>query len=219
MLNFKKPISKKSKIIIALAIVLAATVGIFGWRQFYALAQSVIDSFTDETKVADTWQTTVNTGVGEITLETKDCDEEAWFCALSTTCANTLGDGSYIIVKQGDAPTTKQWKTANTACDQPQCGIDGGQNGDQLKADNTLSFGTTYPAREYCKSIGGRLPTITELGCIWTNHASFGSFGTGYYWSGTEYSETGAWGVNFSTGVPGTSNKTYAYSVRCVRGW
>lgn len=213
--NYLQKNPKKSKIFLAVLLA-AGTAGIWG---LYALAQTVIDSYTDTSKIAATWQTTVNTGAGEVTLETKDCDAFAWFCSESTRCANTLGDGTYIIVKQGDAPTAKQWKNALTACDQPQCGIDGGQNGDQLKADNTITFGSVYPAREYCKSVGGRLPTIAELTCIYNNRAYFGSFGSGGYWSGTEDSDTSAWGYYFSGGYSNNYNKTYTYYTRCVRGW
>jgi len=216
---FLRPRSKKTKIISGVAVVVISLAIVFGWHRFGAFAQSVVDSFTDSSKIAATWQATVDTGAGEVKAAQKTCDAFTWYCAQSTVCADTLGDGTYIIVAQADAPATKTWKNANTNCDKPQCGADGGQDGDNLKADNTLSF-TSYPARDYCKSIGGRLPTKTELNCIYTNRATFGNnFASSNYWSSTEYSTTSAWYQYFSTGGQGYSNKTSSLYVRCVRGW
>jgi hypothetical protein len=207
--------SKKAKIaIVAVLLILALVFA----KKLFVYAQSVIDSFNDQTKIAATWNLSTTTP-GEIKLAAKTCDIFSWFCSASTTCANTLGDGHYIIVAQSDATTSLAWKTAGTACNQPQCGINGGQDGDNLKADNTLNF-ASYPARNYCKAIGGRLPTIDELECIYDNQASFGSFEAGYYWSSTEASVTDAWSYYF----PGADRTNYTgktddYYVRCVRGW
>lgn len=204
---------KRSKAALSLGVVVIALVS---WALF-AFAQSVVDSFNDSTKVAATWQTTVNTGVGTVTLQTKTCSTTQWFCSEATRCTNDLGDGSYILVSQGTT-TTYSWKTSNTLCAQPQClGLPSGYT--ILKADNTLDF-SLYPARNYCKSIGGRLPTLVELQCIYTNLANFGNnFGTNRYWSSLEISGIDAEVVNFSTGGSSTYNKTNAISVRCVRGW
>ncbi|NCA93939.1 MAG: DUF1566 domain-containing protein, partial [Sphingobacteriia bacterium] len=77
-----------------------------------------------------------------------------------------------------------------------------------------------YPARQACKEAGGRLPTSSELECIYTNRVSFGNnFGTSYYWSSTENSTTNARNVNFDGGSSNYYAKTNANSVRCVRGW
>jgi hypothetical protein len=171
--------------------------------------------------VADTWNVEVDTTAGEVKLEARACDDTDWFCGTGydDVCANTLGDGDYIVVAKTDIATTQLWKDANTACDQPQCGIDGGQNGDELTADNTVNF-ADYPARQVCKALGGRLPTKTELSCIHLNKASFGSFGTGFYWSGAEYGASGAWRVSFSGGgVHYSRYKALSSSVRCVQGW
>jgi hypothetical protein len=218
LIRFNNNMKKSKKIQLAVGVVGIVAVAVF-WKQFFALAQSVIDSFNDSSKIAATWQAEVDTVAGVVRPSEKSCDPLTWFCSESTRCANTLGDGTHIVVRQGDAPSTLAWKNANTACDQPQCGIDGGQNGDNLKADNTIVFGATYPAREYCKSIGGRLPTLTELQCIYTNRAYFGSFGTGFYWSSTENSSPYASHVFFGTGSSNNENKSFALSVRCVRGW
>ena len=210
--------SKKIKIILTVGIIFLALVGIFGRDKFVAFAQSVIDSFSDTSKVDDTWNVTVDTATGEVKLAEQSCDDGTWFCSASTTCTNTLGDGDYIIVADENETTTKQWKTALTNCDLPQCGIDGGQDGDNLVADNTTNF-AEYPARDACATKGGRLPTRTELECIYTNRATFGdNFGTGYFWSGTEYTTANAWYVNFSTGSSNGTSKAGSNYIRCVQG-
>ncbi len=197
--------------VIAFAVVVGSVLLVYG--------QQILDSFTDSTRVASTWNTTVNTGAGEVTLATKSCDDGVWFCSANNICGNTLGDGTYIIVKRTDVGSTQQWKNANTACDKPQCGTNGGQDGDQLVADNTVNF-SVYPARDACKAVGGRLPTLTELSCMYTNRTSFGNnFVAFHYWSATELSTTNAWGELMSAGAVDSPNKTYSRYVRCVRGW
>ena len=210
--NFKG--SKKKKIIAVGAIVL----GVVGGGYLLTYAQQFIDSFLDTTRIADQWNVQVDTVSGEVKLATRTCNDTDWFCSLNTTCINTLGDGDYIIVKRVNE-VSKQWKVAQTDCDKPHCGLDGGQDGDQLVADNTVNF-ANYPARQACKDAGGRLPTSSELQCIYTNRVSFGNnFGTSHYWSATENSTTYAQRVNFSDGSAGNVGKTSNYSVRCVRGW
>jgi hypothetical protein len=201
----------------------AVTVGVIvalvvGGSVLLVYGQQILDSFTDSSRVASTWNTTVNTGAGEVTLATKSCDDGVWFCSANNICSDTLGDGTYIIVKRTDIGSTQQWKNANTACDKPQCGINGGQT-DDLVSDNTVNF-SVYPARDACKAVGGRLPTLTELSCMYTNRASFGNnFVANYYWSATEADSTYAWTEGMSAGATGTNNKTTGYYVRCVRGW
>lgn len=208
---------KKQKIITSLLLAIFLVTGTY----VVVHAQEIIDSFTDSSKVDDTWNIEVDTSAGEVKLETRSCDDGDWFCGTGydDVCVNTLGDGDYIVVARTDIETSQMWKTANTACDQPECGQDDGQDGDELVADNTVNF-AEYPARQACKAIGGRLPTKTELSCIYSNRASFGdNFGTSYYWSATESSATNAWRFSFSAGSAGSTNKTITSSVRCVQGW
>lgn len=215
----KLGVRSRKKIILTSAIFIMVMAGVFGWKSFYALAQQFIDSFTDTSRVASTWNVDVDTGTGEVKLAARTCDDGVWFCNESTVCTNTLGDGSHIIVKRTNETGSKQWKPTNTDCNKPECGQDGGQDGDNLVADNTVNF-SGYPARDACKSAGGRLPTITELNCIYANRTTFGNnFGTAIYWSATEYSPAGARVVDFSSGNSTSSTKYYNLSVRCVKGW
>ena len=185
----------------------------------FVVAQTVTDTYDNDSLIADSWNISTSTS-GQIMLADKTCNATTWHCSASTTCANYAGDGDYIIVVQADAPGQRQWKTDNSACDRPECGADGGQDGDNLVTDNTIDFSTVYPARDYCDSIDARLPTIDELECMYTNRASFGNnFGASYYWSSTEDSEPNARYVSFISGSSHDSNKTADYYVRCVRGW
>ena len=205
---------KRKLLFITAAIAVMGAAGVY-----YVLAGTVTDSYDNDDKIAAVWNISTSTS-GQIQLAAKECDVFTWYCSASTTCTNYLGDGDYIIVAQNDAGESKQWKTSDTACDRPECGADGGQDGDNLVADNTVDFSTVYPARDYCQSIGGRLPTIEELQCMYTNRTSFGdNFGLSGYWSSTENSDTYARNVSFSSGSPLHTNKTYSYYVRCVRGW
>ncbi len=131
-----------------------------------------------------------------------------------------IGICSGIEVNFTDISGTKLWKTSNTNCDTPQCGINGGQDGDNLVdpvANPSVDF-SLYPAQNACKAIGGRLPTKPELACIYTNRASLGSFQSDYYWSSTENDTAYAWRQYFSNGDVDLYGKTGSYYVRCVRG-
>ncbi len=205
---------KKFKpLLILLIIIVVGVVGVY-----FVIAQTVSDTYDNDNKISAVWNISTSTS-GQIKLASKTCDALDWFCSASTTCINHAGDGDYIIVAQANASGQKQWKTANTACDKPECGADDGQNGDDLVNDNTVDF-TDYPARDYCKSIGARLPTRSELSCMWTYRATFGNnFESGHYWSSTETSDMNAWTRSFVTDSENLNNKTTSYYVRCVFGW
>ena len=210
--SFQK--SRKRKIIAVVVIVL----GVVGGGYLLTYAQQFIDSFLNTDRIADQWNVEVDTVSGEVKLATRTCNDTDWFCSLNTTCVNTLGDGDYIIVKRVNE-ASKQWKVTQTNCDKPHCGLDGGQDGDQLVADNTVNF-VDYPARQACKEAGGRLPTLSELQCIYANRVSFGNnFGPSAYWSSTENSTSGARTLLFIVGATDNGTKTNPLSVRCVKGW
>ncbi|MDX9913762.1 MAG: hypothetical protein RBS77_04235 [Candidatus Moranbacteria bacterium] len=216
---FQRNYSRRAKIISGVLVVVISIVIIFGWHRISVFAQSVIDGFTDTSKIAATWQTYVDTTNHNVTLAQKSCDNGVWDCADNNVCANGMGDGAYIIV-QKVSTASLAWKTTQTECSQPQCEQDGSQNGDNLRKDNTIDF-SAYPARNYCKSIGGRLPTTGELGCMYTNRVTFGNnFGTSYYWSSAEEGGGRALFWMFSSNTLGSGVNTYTGAlVRCVRGW
>jgi hypothetical protein len=129
---------------------------------------------------------------------------------------------------------TPMWKTANTSCASPQCSTtapvaetySGYTGANILVADNTVNFnpsaGATpdYPARDACKALGGRLPTIAELEEMYNYKSSYGNnFQSASYWSEDEYSSSVAYVVHLTNGnVDSTSySKTNGNYVRCVR--
>lgn len=206
---------KNLKIKVPMAVAVLIAVVSFGY--FIAYAAQVIDGFSDSSKVADTWNVEVDTTAGEVKLATRECDDGTWNCSASTTCSNVLGDGDHIIVANTDLGSQYQWKTSNSSCASPQCESLGG--GTNLVPDNTVGF-SVYPARDACKAIGGRLPSKTELQCIYNNKAAFGdNFEDAYYWSATEATSNYARRVRFSDGDTNSYRKASSYYVRCVRGW
>ena len=89
-----------------------------------------------------------------------------------------------------------------------------------MVADNTVNF-SSYPARDACKAIGGRLPTKDELAAIYTYRVSkFGNnFQSDTYWSSTEDNAYDAYYESFSDGSQSNTSKLYSTYVRCVQGW
>lgn len=112
----------------------------------------------------------------------------------------------------------------------PQCGINGGQV-DDLVADNSVDFdGATtdlsgndndYPARQACKDIGGRLPSVSELQCIKDHASSYNTYGSfsGSYWTSSEANTSYAYYIAIPGGGGAMSSykSVSPYNVRCVR--
>jgi len=125
-----------------------------------------------------------------------------------------------IQVYNADVAGTSQWKTTNDACVGPQCatGLDTRypSNYSLIWSDSSNIF-ASYPARLACYNAGGRLPTMAELLCIYTNKANLGTFQSNFYWSATESISSGAYFVYFLNGVTSDGVKTNSYYVRCVR--
>lgn len=128
--------------------------------------------------------------------------------------------------------TLLTWGPYGVVCPSPQCTTAGpvretqspwtGVNG--LVADNSVNFNPdssnppTYPARDACKAIGGRLPTVGELVEMYNNKALYGNnFQSDLYWSSTEYNSNVAVFVRLSDGYNQTNGKGATYYVRCVR--
>jgi len=135
---------------------------------------------------------------------------------------------------------TIAWKTSRTACGNPQCvtGLDPDYPASaaaySLVASNAVDFalGTnppTYPARDACKMLGGRLPTENQLLGMQSYRATygnnFGPYNDSSYWSSTEwdtYNPTvAAWTWSFyNLGTWGNAYKDDVGFIRarCVRG-
>ncbi|MGW8185269.1 MAG: hypothetical protein ACWGHO_04145 [Candidatus Moraniibacteriota bacterium] len=216
-LNFE--LSKKIKILVSVVFVIGLVSGIMIGGRLFAYAQQFIDSFLDTSRVANTWNVEVDTANGEVKLAQRSCDNTVWFCDMTWRCPGLMGDGSQLLVRRVDE--NKQWKIWNNDCNTPECGLDGGQAGDMLTADNTFDFSAYYPARQACKAVGGRLPTVAELQCIFSYKSSFGNnfSSSTYYWNAEEYSTTQARVVSSYNNSTYYYGKTDSRPFRCVRGW
>jgi prepilin-type N-terminal cleavage/methylation domain-containing protein len=115
-------------------------------------------------------------------------------------------------VYKDDIASTRQWKTSNTICGSPQCPAGA------LSADNSIDF-SQYPARDACKSLGGRLPSRTEATCIFNNRSSYGTWLSAKYWTSEQYSGTSAWYIYMAPGFgnQSTLSKTNYEYVRCIK--
>ena len=124
-----------------------------------------------------------------------------------------------------------KWKTSQTDCNTPQCGVDGAQNDDSLVnpiSNPEVDF-SAYPAQDTCKAIGGRLPTKDELDCIYANRTSIDNVGYYYdwygdtyfayfsFWSSVEYSSTHAWYRTLGQSNSTSGWKNFFKTTRCVR--
>ena len=117
--------------------------------------------------------------------------------------------------------STEQWKTSNTVCEGPQCSITTDcfeTYCNNLVISNSIDF-SEYPARNVCKALGGRLPTITELYCIYTNKINYGTFMDNTYWSSLELRQDTAFLRKLTDGNGNVYNtyKSNNKYVRCVR--
>ncbi len=194
----KKLLAKLKTPVIFLLLVAIAGIGV------YVVAQNISDSYDDSTNIEANWRLDVSGG--EIKLDKKECDNSDWFCIASTTCASDMDDGDYIIVYRSHESKT------SLACAAPQC------EGGNYVADNTVDF-SGIPARDYCKSIGGRLPTFDEMVCI---HNNIDDFGTASNWTSAYYYLSTSGGSNVYNVVSGSSASGVMYTSRpvlCVMGW
>jgi len=153
-------------------------------------------------------------------------------------------DGKYVFYRDvastdkytnGNAlgTITPTWGPYGVVCPSPYCTVAGpvaetqsGYTGKSvLVADNNVNFnpsaGATpdYPARDACKALGGRLPTIAELLEMYNYKATYGNnFQSLYYWSSTETNSNYAYIVHLLNGNINYNSKSYTnFYTRCVR--
>lgn len=152
---------------------------------------------------------------GTITSTATSVVTSPWIAGVSPLSANTY------VYNQDSSPA--QWQTSTTQCLSPQCTIIG-YDDPYLSASNGVDF-SNYPARNVCKSLGGRLPDVNELRNVMSGRASYGNNFTDstYYWSATETAYFYYSNYNNAVGVITTSNanllqlKTTPRPFRCVR--
>jgi len=112
------------------------------------------------------------------------------------------------------------------------------ENGGKIAKGESICMSEWAKAKDICKAIGGRLPTLDELKDVITKcggtldareenskNISFktcckeSGFSTQYfYWSSDRFikASVAAWNVNFEQGYASIANKYYSVYVRCV---
>jgi len=193
------------------------------------------DSESDQL-VSDIWQLSTSTPdyPNQLAVKDRSCDNSKWFCDKAKVCSNNLGDGhDGILVARhdvgyyipGDTEGTQyKWQDDDyESCVPDVC------SGSNLRADNTVIYATStvdvrsYKAREMCRQMGGRLPTLNELACIYENKGYFNEDQVFYstdYWSSTDGSDNyRSWSVDFGDGGENDVWAQNNYHVRCVKGW
>jgi uncharacterized protein YjdB len=138
----------------------------------------------------------------------------------SSTAVATVNNGTVTAVAAGNATitvtTADGGKTAT--CD-VTVNYWSGCNGIIVAPSDLPGTYNWNDALTACPA-GWRLPTLAELLCLCNNRTAIGGFIDYIYWSSTEYSSTGAYGVYFrGIGDCETfgSIKTSDYCVRCVQ--
>ena len=168
----------------------------------------------------------INVSDGNINLDSVwpyNCNSDLWFCeeGKRELCTSSFPDEDYIVVARTDSGS-RQWKTSQTYCLEPQCvdGVSQSGTGMVLTNEHDVDF-SEYPARNTCKSygVGARMPTSSELLCIYNNRSEFGTFSNNSYWSATETSETSAYNYHFQYAAGSSNGKNQSYRVRCVLGY
>jgi len=74
---------------------------------------------------------------------------------------------------------------------------------------------TWNEAMEYCKSLDGELPTMSELQYLYENCKE--KFQSTSYWSSSQLSAATSWPMSFSNGSRLSALKTFTSRVRVVR--
>jgi len=213
------------------------------WTKYFAKSSNVVageSSLTlsaDSGSISQTTDAEFGTGTGEedygAQLYVEDGSlklkkQEGRACTTDEQCVRGFcTDGvckdpyKYGYCSVGIYPSdssVKAWKTTNETCQSPQC--TGTLDAGVLASDNNIDF-SLYPARDECKNIHGRLPSMTELTCIYNNQTPLGiglSYNSGaYYLSREELNMTQV--KTFYPAVNGqrTASKTSVSYVRCVR--
>lgn len=138
--------------------------------------------------------------------------------------AESGGSGKVVInATQG---FSSQWTSSFSDIPGATSLNDGIANSNAIMADATCSSDPSNCAAQRCRniSIDWYLPARNELLAVRTVLCSngsipcnFGEFVNSVYWSSSQSSTPGAFGMNFSTGIFGPYFKGSSFPVRCIR--
>lgn len=130
--------------------------------------------------------------------------------------AGSTANGDRIYVAPEDEPATLQWKTLSTQTTGATSLTDGFSNTAVMLAGEG-----THPAAAACRARGPEwyLPSFEELTTLHDNRVDLvqAGFGTTAYWSSSEATATNARRRLLTGTTSGTTAKTSALSVRCIR--
>ena len=165
-------------------------------------------------------------------------------CIATNTSVYPQTDLGYgLLWSKTNIATTKAWANTANSTISIAGGDIGGTHATNKAGNNSVSIGgykwleryytstngtaPYYPAMDACKAkgLGWRLPTILELDSIRDSTALSGVYSrlpgmSGDYWSSSESSATFPFYFNFGSGdVSGGLAKSYALTIRCVRGY
>lgn len=139
-----------------------------------------------------------------------ECATGVCTTGTSGVCGNWYYGYCDIAVYNSSAYT--YWKNTQTACEPPQC------SSGVLSADNVNVDFSLYAARNNCRSLGGRMPSVTEMKCINTNKAHYtGIYNGTAFMTNKEYNLAYAVAVDTSTGNETTVVKTSSSYYICVK--
>ena len=144
-------------------------------------------------------------------------------------CVVGGGPGNQLWVASADLAVKYQWKVTADWCNvnpnvfipASQCVLQSALTGNYFTSPQTqpsVDF-SAYPGQNACKAVGGRIPSLNELTCIFNHKANYGGvFINDLYMSSEEEDETSSRAFNMSSGTWSGDSKTGTYYVRCVKG-
>ena len=150
--------------------------------------------------------------------ETVDPPEIGETCTDGSVYAGLSPDGNEpMYTTPADAPSAT-WGSSGTT--RGTTSVTAGETNTTTLA----GFGASaHPAAHYCDSLSAHgsddwyLPAKDELAVLHANNVAIGAFGTGFYWSSSEYAINFAWYQRFSDGSQSYTTGNNVYAVRCVR--
>lgn len=181
-------------------------------------ANSAVTKTTDADFNAGNVPLSMRVADGGVTLKKQDgrpcataaeCASAVCTVGTSGVCGNWYYGYCDLAIHNGSYST--YWKNTATACVAPQCDGSG-----VLVADNNQTF-SDYAARNNCKTLGGRLPSMTEMACIGTNRAHLPNVYNTVYWSNKEYDASRVYAYDFTDNGEEYPTKYYNYYYLCVK--